>query len=88
MERELKAMLFAVAAEFARATGRKRSGVWASAVNDARFQKRIESGKTFTVAVFDNAMRWFSDNWPASAHWPAGVARPEPASKASDEVAA
>jgi hypothetical protein len=76
MERELKSMLFAVAKEFARATGRKRSGVWASAVNDSRFQTRIESGKTFTVALFDNAMRWFSSNWPENATWPDGVPRP------------
>ena len=76
MEAELKSMLIAVADEFVRATGRKPGGVWASAVNDARFQDRIESGKTFTVAVFDNAMRWFSDNWPDGAFWPASVPRP------------
>lgn len=77
MEAELKAMLSAVGAEFSRATGRKPSGVWASAAKDARFMKRLEDGQTFTVKVFDNAMAWFSANWPDGATWPTNVPRPD-----------
>ncbi len=85
MGNELKAMLAAVAAEFSRSTGRKPSGIWASAVKDARFMDRLDRGQTFTIKVFDNAMQWFSENWPEDAVWPCGVPRPRSALQAASE---
>lgn len=87
MEDELKSMLAAVGTEFSRATGRKPSGVWASAAKDGRFMERLERGQTFTAKVFDNAMRWFSDNWPENGVWPSGVARPAPTPAIQSEAA-
>ena len=76
MEAELKEILAKIAAEFARATGRKLGGIWAEAAKDGRFMDRIESGQTFTVKTYDRAVQWFSDNWPENATWPADVKRP------------
>lgn len=77
MEDELKAILSKLGSEFARVSGRKLTGIWASAVNDARFMERVEAGQTFTVKTLAKAMQWFSDNWPVGAVWPDGVKRPE-----------
>jgi hypothetical protein len=77
MEDELKRILLDVSSEFVRATGRKPSGVWASAVKDGRFMDRLDSGQTFTVKTFDRALQWFSDHWPDNAKWPRYVPRPE-----------
>jgi hypothetical protein len=77
MEDELKRALSDVSSEFVRATGRKPSGVWASAVKDGRFMERLDRGEGFTVKTFDRALRWFSDHWPNNAKWPKHVPRPE-----------
>lgn len=86
MENELKDGLAALGAEFSRVTGRKVSGVWASAAKDARFMERLESGQTFTMKTFDRAVQWFSDNWPDGACWPECVKRPArtPATEAAE----
>ena len=57
MEDELKRGLLDVSSEFVRATGRKPTGVWNSAVRDARFMARLDSGQTFTVKTYDRALR-------------------------------
>jgi hypothetical protein len=76
MEDELKANLRSVYDAFAAASKLKASTTWARAVGDARFMDRVSGGSTFTVKTYDNALRWFSENWPETAVWPAGVVRP------------
>jgi hypothetical protein len=82
MEKELVANLKAVSSAFALASRLKASTIWARAVGDARFMDRVESGAGFTVKTYDNALLWFSANWPDNAVWPATVARPFPAEAA------
>lgn len=44
---------------------------------DSKKLSAIEAGRDIQLGRFENAMQWFSDNWPQSAVWPCGVARPE-----------
>lgn len=78
MEEELKANLRAVFEAFAATAKNKPSTIWSKAVGDARFMDRISSGASFTIKTYDNAIKWFSDNWPEDVSWPSEVARPSP----------
>ncbi|PPD10265.1 MAG: hypothetical protein CTY36_00290 [Methylocystis sp.] len=76
MEKELVANLNVVFQSFSAVSKLKASTTWARAVGDARFMDRLSSGATFTIKTYDNAIKWFSDNWPEGAVWPAQVNRP------------
>ncbi|CCJ07064.1 Uncharacterized protein BN69_1613 [Methylocystis sp. SC2] len=78
MEKELVANLRAVFDAFAAVSKLKASTTWARAVGDARFMDRLSSGSSFTIKTYDNAIKWFSDNWPDGAVWPADISRPTP----------
>jgi hypothetical protein len=43
----------------------------------------LKEGADITVRRLEEAVRWFSINWPDDAEWPDGIARP-----AKPEVAA
>lgn len=77
METELLAHLEACANAFAAARGLKISTVARLATQDGQFFSRLRDPKnTFTVRKYDTVIRWFSDNWPDGAMWPADVPRP------------
>jgi hypothetical protein len=44
---------------------------------DTKKLAAMEAGADIQVRRLEKAMRWFSENWPEGAEWPAGVARPE-----------
>lgn len=44
--------------------------------NDGKVLDNLADGKDITIGRFERAMRWFSDNWPDGAEWPADVPRP------------
>lgn len=44
---------------------------------DGKVLSRLEGGCDLTTRRLENAMQWFSDNWPSGAEWPPAVARPE-----------
>lgn len=46
-------------------------------LGDWRFFDRAHEGKTFTARKYDDAMAWFSANWPEGVPWPTDVPRPE-----------
>jgi hypothetical protein len=50
---------------------------------DSKRLAAIRSGKGITLRRFNDALRWFSANWPDGAEWPAGVARPVVQSEAA-----
>ncbi len=88
METELTDNLAACAAAFAGARGLELSTIGRLAAGDSRFFSRLTEGKTFTARKYDDVIQWFSDNWPAGAEWPEGVARPAPsAAVESSQVA-
>ena len=70
MEQELKENLKAIGEAFALATGLASGTIWNRAAKDARFLERIEAGKGFTIKTYDNAMAWFSANWPSESNRP------------------
>ena len=47
---------------------------------DTKKLRALESGGDLQTKRAASALQWFSDNWPARAHWPEGVDRP-PASQ-------
>jgi len=44
--------------------------------NDGKRIERLLSGLGITVQTYNDAMRWFSTNWPDGAAWPHDVPRP------------
>lgn len=77
MQQTLLDNLRACVAAYAAAHGKSEIAVWRQCVGNDRFAKRVvEDGCTFTVAVYDRAIAWFSANWPRHKKWPDGVLRP------------
>lgn len=68
--------LLSVAREYARAEALDLSTVSWRALGDTKKLPAIEQGRDIQVRRLEKTMQWFSDNWPANAAWPIGVARP------------
>jgi len=78
MEDQLRRNLNRCAAAFRRERDIGSATLGRLAAGDWRFFDRLgEEGKTFTARKYDEIIQWFSDNWPANAVWPDGVARPK-----------
>ena len=43
---------------------------------DAKKLTALRCGADITITRFNDALRWFSANWPNGAHWPVNVDRP------------
>lgn len=43
---------------------------------DAKKLTALRCGADITITRFNDALRWFSANWPNSAQWPENVDRP------------
>lgn len=70
------ASLLRLADAFCAATGRSKSRVATVIFNDGKKFGLIEAGGDVGTKVFERALRWFADNWPADTAWPEGVDRP------------
>ncbi|MCO5129766.1 MAG: hypothetical protein M9932_04285 [Xanthobacteraceae bacterium] len=70
--------LLSVARAYAGAEGIDLSTVSWRALGDTKRLPAIEQGRDIQVRRFERTMQWFSDNWPESAEWPAGISRPLP----------
>lgn len=68
--------LLIVARAYAAAEGVDLSTVSWRALGDTKKLSAMETGADIQVRRFEKTMTWFSDNWPATAAWPAGIARP------------
>lgn len=55
------------AAQFCDLTKMAPSTVGRRAVNDSNFFKQVEEGRNITLGSYEQAMRWFDENWPAEA---------------------
>lgn len=60
---------------YAAACGLSPSRVSTVALNAGHTYQNLLNGKDITVGRCERAMRWFSDNWPDGAEWPAGIER-------------
>jgi hypothetical protein len=80
MEAELRANLDALVSAYGALCGLAPTAVAGLAFKDKSFFWRLDNneGASFTVKKYDEAVRWFSANWPEGAAWPEGVARIEP----------
>ena len=63
-------------------TQRSRSRVATIIFNDGKKLDLIAGGADLTTRSFENAVLWFSANWPADLAWPEGVERPRAAAAA------
>lgn len=57
-------------------TQRSRSRVATIIFNDGKKLDLIAGGADLTTRSFENAISWFSANWPADLDWPDGIERP------------
>jgi len=77
MESELRSNLLTCAAIYADKKEISLSTLGRLAAGDWRFFDNLsKDDKTFTARKYDEVIGWFSDNWPANAHWPTEIVRP------------
>lgn len=43
---------------------------------DAKKLTALRCGADITITRFNDAMHWFSANWPSNAEWPSSVLKP------------
>jgi len=72
----LTEQLIAVASLYSETTGVSLSTLSTKLFNGGSRLGAIASGGDLNTRNFENAMRWFSENWPENVRWPAGVGRP------------
>lgn len=58
------------------ATERTRSAVSKRVFNDGKVIDKLHAGGDLTTSRHQMALRWFSENWPENALWPADIERP------------
>lgn len=80
MQEALRANIATLTTAYAAKTELAETTVLARATKDARFLERTKPGSkaTFTIRVYEDAIRWFSAHWPADLEWPAKIERLEP----------
>lgn len=74
----LTQQLVTVARTYCAARSLSMSRVSTLVFNEGKKLDAIERlGVDLSTGRFEAAMRWFSDNWPDGAAWPAAIARPQ-----------
>lgn len=68
-----------LADQYARYHGMAASSLSTEIFNDGKRIDRLRSGLGVTVKTYNDALVWFSKNWPNAAVWPHDVPRPEAA---------
>jgi hypothetical protein len=87
MEDTLRTHLVDLTRVFGDATKLSAATVGKRALNDNTVLARISAGDMgFNIRTYDRLVRWFADNWPDGAEWPADVERPArtPATEAAE----
>ena len=62
---------------YAGATGLAEATISTKVLNDGKRIEAIRDGCDIGVRRLDEAISWFSANWPEQARWPRGIPRPE-----------
>ena len=69
--------LLAVANAYRAAKGSSLAAVSARVFDDGKRLPLVANGEgSVTLKRAEQALRWFSENWPADAEWPSDVPRP------------
>jgi hypothetical protein len=55
------------AAHFSALTGTALSRIGREALKDSNFFREVEEGRNFTIGSYEQAMRWFDENWPSQS---------------------
>jgi hypothetical protein len=73
--------LLLISDAYQRASGVAEKTVSGRVFADSKKLGALRTGADLTTARFNEAIHWFSDNWPAGAVWPdCAIVRPEPRS--------
>lgn len=75
--------LLLVSDAYAAARGLSESRISTLAFGEGTRLKHVREGGDMGARRVQRGLQWFSDNWPETAEWPAGVSRPEPTSSDS-----
>jgi hypothetical protein len=70
--------LLKVSDAYANARRLSLSTVSTRVLGDGKRLPALVNGADISVRRFEQAMQWFSDNWPDDGRWPAAVQRPKP----------
>lgn len=70
------AHLLTVADAYMAATSVKEVTLSHRLFGDSKKLTALREGADITVGRFNGAMRWFDENWPEAAEWPANVGKP------------
>lgn len=81
---QYRQQLISLIESYAAARGMSAARASTIALNAGHTYQSLIDGKDITIGRFERAMRWFSDNWPPGADWPADVERPQPASPSTN----
>lgn len=81
----LRDQLLTVSEAYAHAVGRSEARVSTIVFGSGNAISRLRGGADMGSERLHNGLQWFTDNWPPSADWPAGVPRP---ARTVDEAAA
>lgn len=79
--------LITVADTYRRLESVEEKTVSSRVFSDSKKLAALRSGADITVGRFNDAMCWFSENWPRGKNWPSSVPRPVPARKRREAVA-
>lgn len=63
-------------AKFRKTSGDPTEKAWERATGNGRFLARMDVGRSPQLNSVDEAVQWFSDNWPEDAKWPRLIERP------------
>jgi hypothetical protein len=81
---DYRSQLITLAQEFGRLTKRSEARVATMVASRGTFFVHLRNGASCTVDTYLEVKRWFAENWPADAAWPAGVDRAGALPLASD----
>lgn len=72
-----EADLVAVIDVYAAATGASDTTISSRVFADSKKLDALRRGASITLRRANEALQWFSNNWPEGAEWPFGLPRPE-----------
>ena len=69
---------------FASLTGNSPATISRRVLGGGARIRNLRTGGDIGIKTVERALQWFSDHWPDTAAWPAGVARPPVAGPSGD----
>jgi len=70
------AELLRLARLYGEATGLALSTIGRKSIGNVKIFDHLAAGSDCLASSLDRGWRWFADNWPENAAWPADIKRP------------